>query len=1350
MMRRVFGPTGMQGRGWLRPRAALVAVVLLMVSLGGTDAALADTAAPSVTVTSDTTTTFQDRPFHVDVTFSEPVDGFALADVTVENGSAVLEVAHRTRADGRNVYVIMIVPNNGGIGDIRVTVPAGVATDAAGNANSASTPLVIARGAYFLPAQAPATFIFGEDDATGLPLKLVCPNFWPAQPADGVTVAVQVDGATIPSEWVMYEPIGNGIAVTQNGRSVKSWGDVTSYVVLAGAPTQMKLGGTVIYGSTEFGFNANFAAGTTGTVQVQALRGAALDYVGRPSGLSNVLEVAAGWRVNVKARDAEVEEGADAAVEFEVTLNGRDDCRTVTVNFATLDGTATAGQDYESASGTLTFLPGEMSKTVRVVVLDDTAAESAETFRLVLSNAKWSHKISLGPGSLTSKTIAMGEPTISTILDTDPLTARFENVPESHDGSTAFTFELHFSEDIPGLSYETVADGLFEVTGGNVTKASRTTQGSNQGWLVTVAPSGSGSKDIAISLPIRACGETAGICTADNRALAGAISATVPRVFVTASQTSGEELRLVGGATANEGRLEMLLDGQWGTVCDDYWGKANADVACRALGYEEGSVADATQFMRAYFGAGAQSMPIWLDNVQCAGTETSLLDCPRRYSPAVGTHNCRHREDVGVRCAGERSGSAAVDTPAVPLTAEFRSVPAEHDGSSAFTLELAFSEEPNDLSYKTVRDTLFAVSGGRIESARRVTPGSDLGFYVTVKPSGFGTVTLSLATLPACGQTGSVCTGNSRALEGTVGATVPGPVTLSVADAKVDEAQGATLDFVVTLSRARTASTTVDYATSDGTATAGADYTAASGTLTFAASETEKTVSVAVLDDALDEGSETLTLTLSNPAPSSVRLSDAEATGTIHNTDMMPRAWIARFGRTVGGHVLDALEARLETGSGSYARLAGHRLGGTAQVREMMPELLPDHDLWEGIPKTGAAGRDTTLRQLLLGSAFHLAANHGEDASGPSLTAWGRVASSRFDGREDRLSLNGRVTTATLGVDGAWRRWLTGVALAYSEGDGSFTQVGAPGGDVDSTLTSIHPYAAYALSDRIRLWSMIGYGSGSLQLEAPHELTTDLEMTMGALGVSGTLLAPSQPDGGLALALRSDVLWMGMDSAATADLVATEADVSRLRLMLEGSRPFILRSGGALTPSIEVGLRHDGGDAETGSGLEVGGRIVYTSSWGLSLETAVRGLLTHEAADYDEWTVSGALRLDPGHKGRGLSAAIVPAWGSVASGVSRLWSQPGAAGLTPNNPVASPDSGRLDAELGYGLPALNGRGLMTPYARVALAEGDSQAWHLGTRLSLSESLNLSLEARSRDRKGDPTAHELSLLVAMPW
>ena len=134
------------------------------------------------------------------------------------------------------------------------------------------------------------------------------------------------------------------------------------------------------------------------------------------------------------------------------------------------------------------------------------------------------------------------------------------------------------------------------------------------------------------------------------------------------------------------------------------------------------------------------------------------------------------------------------------------------------------------------------------------------------------------------------------------------------------------------------------YATSDGTATAGADYTADSGTLSFAIGETEKTVSVDVLDDTHDEGSETMTFTLSNPVPSATaKLGDATATGTINNSDPMPQAWIARFGRTVAEQVLDAVESRMQATRtpGVEVSLAGQRIsGGPAAEADIIRLLL--------------------------------------------------------------------------------------------------------------------------------------------------------------------------------------------------------------------------------------------------------------------------------------------------------------------------------------------------------------------------------------------------------------------------
>ena len=289
------------------------------------------------------------------------------------------------------------------------------------------------------------------------------------------------------------------------------------------------------------------------------------------------------------------------------------------------------------------------------------------------------------------------------------------------------------------------------------------------------------------------------------------------------------------------------------------------------------------------------------------------------------TQPARGCDETGSVCVGGRSLSRAASAtiPGKALTASL-SGPAEHDGSESFTVRLTFNTEP-DVSYKTVRDTMFTEKGGAISGARRVKPPHDKEFDIVVNPGGHAAVSLSLASpLPACGEPGAVCTAAGRKIEGTVHATIPGPAALSVADARAEEATGATVDFTVTLSRAASRPVTVDYATSDGTATAGADYTATSGTLTFAAGASSQTVAVPVLDDIHDDDGETFTLTFFNP--SGAWIADGQATGTIENSDPLPRAWLARFGRTTATHVTDAIGERLRATPGQASHLTVGRL----------------------------------------------------------------------------------------------------------------------------------------------------------------------------------------------------------------------------------------------------------------------------------------------------------------------------------------------------------------------------------------------------------------------------------------
>ncbi len=224
--------------------------------------------------------------------------------------------------------------------------------------------------------------------------------------------------------------------------------------------------------------------------------------------------------------DATVQEAEGAVLVFTATLSHASS-RTVTVDYATSDGTAVAGSDYTAASGTLTFNAGDTSQTVQVTVLTDSEDESQETLTLTLSNpSQATLDDATGAG-----TIENGESSSGTQEDPpaeDPpavlLTASFGNMPATHNGS-AFTFDLTFSEEF-GISYVTLRDDAFSVTDGEVTSARRLTQGSNIGWTITVTPYS--AADVTIVLPVTTdCDADGAVCTADGRKLSNRLEFTV-------------------------------------------------------------------------------------------------------------------------------------------------------------------------------------------------------------------------------------------------------------------------------------------------------------------------------------------------------------------------------------------------------------------------------------------------------------------------------------------------------------------------------------------------------------------------------------------------------------------------------------------------------------------------------------------------------------------------------------------------------------------------------------------------------------------------------------------------------
>ena len=123
-------------------------------------------------------------------------------------------------------------------------------------------------------------------------------------------------------------------------------------------------------------------------------------------------------------------------------------------------------------------------------------------------------------------------------------------------------------------------------------------------------------------------------------------------------------VRLVGGPSEREGRLEIYHDGVWGTVCDDKWSNVDANVVCTQLGFHNttGKTTWSAQGKKPSMLYGVGTGPVWLDEVQCSGAEDALASCPSR---GWGKHNCVHSDDAGMQC----------EAPSQPLAASlpFRS-----------------------------------------------------------------------------------------------------------------------------------------------------------------------------------------------------------------------------------------------------------------------------------------------------------------------------------------------------------------------------------------------------------------------------------------------------------------------------------------------------------------------------------------------------------------------------------------------------------------------------------------------------------------------------------------------------
>ncbi|MCY4638627.1 MAG: hypothetical protein OXG04_29690, partial [Acidobacteria bacterium] len=252
--------------------------------------------------------------------------------------------------------------------------------------------------------------------------------------------------------------------------------------------------------------------------------------------------------------------------------------------------------------------------------------------------------------------------------------------------------------------------------------------------------------------------------------------------------------------------------------------------------------------------------------------------------------------------------------------------------------------------------------------------------------------------------------------------------------------------------------------------------------------------------------------------------------------------------------------------------------------------MTDQHGLMGGYGAAGAAnggglfGSMGMGGDLLSSSAFEL----NRESRGGILSFWSSSSRSHFNGLEDALSLNGDVRTTMVGADYARGALTLGLSVGRTLGLGGFSR-GTRGGQMSTSMAGFYPWVGYQANDRVSVWGTTGYGAGALSLtpDGGSALQTGVSMVMSAVGTRGELIG-SGATGEFALAFKADALWAGVASelvdGAAGRLNASEAGVTRVRTALEGSRGFTLGGGRlSLTPSVEVGLRRDGGDAETGA-----------------------------------------------------------------------------------------------------------------------------------------------------------------------
>ncbi len=1018
-----------------------------------------------------------------------------------------------------------------------------------------------------------------------------------------------------------------------------------------------------------------------------------------------------------------VNEGDDAT--FTVTLSGSPGAAVV-VDYATAAGTATAGSDFTTTSGTLTFAANTttLTQTFDVPVLDDPQVEGSESFTATLSASSLPTGFTLGTTSAQAAITAAGTATVSI--------SGGGNVNEGENAT--FTVTLSGS---PGADLEIAA----------LTVPGTATAGSDytQGFSVLTFKAGATGTDLiqTFDVPVLDDPQVEGSETFTvrlNRANEGTPLPTGFTRGTTSAQAAimangSATVSISGGGNVNEGddaTFTVTLSASPGAaVVVDYATAAGTATAGSDFTTTSGTLtfaANTTTLTQTF------DVPV-LDDPQVEGSESFTATLSASSLPTGFT-------------LGTTSAQAAI-TAAGTATVSISGGGNVAEGDDA-TFTVTLSGSPGAavvVDYATAAGTAtagsdFTATNGTLTFAANTSTLTQT-FTVPVLTDSFVEGDESFTATLSANSSNPLPTGFSL---GTATATATieaeGSATVSISGGG-NVAEGDDATFTVTLSGSPGAAVVVDYATAAGTATAGSDFTATNGTLTFAANTTTltQTFDVPVENDNLLERDESFTATLSanssNPLPAGFTLGTATATVTIAENDVeegltdlnntvLPEVARAFTDQTVGAITERIGQAR--DGTTRSVAIAGQStLAGAASVHG---QAIADGTL--------------SLKDVLGNSDFVLPLDNVDggmdDGILSSLTLWGGGGYRNFEGSSGDVSFDGDLFSAHLGLDARPRDdLLIGLAASWGQSDLDYRGGGSDlSGDHKLNITGVHPYASWeALAGQLDLWVTAGYGWGDLEItnDGMDRVSSDVETR--TVGGGGDYQLPQI--GATKFKLKSSALLTELEVEGGDDIEALDVESSLLRMVLEGSHKLMLSDGAYMEPSLEAGVRYDGGDGETGFGAELGAGFRYTDPIaGLTLEGRARTLVGRD--NYEEWGVSGLILLEQGRNGRGLSFSLSPGYGITdSSSTQELWRE----GLR-NEISDDPDYGaRLDTRLGYGLTAPGGQGLLTPYSEMTFGDS-SRSYRLGMRWELDSLFDLNLTGERSESDSNATDHAIML------